>query len=182
ATLAATFAAYLAHPTWATWPVYYFEITPILVFLGALGVSGVMRILAGEWKRWRLPEAAQMPRAAIAVLVFCTLLAPALLANAGELRRWFLSSTRERYEFETAGDRVRALRASSLTAPEPHGQSRRLAARAGLDRVRDGASGQREADQARARPAPVHIRRSDGALPRGAALNERSEVVSNTAC
>lgn len=102
ATLVATFAAYLAHPTWATWPVYYFEITPILVFLGALGVSGVMRILAGEWKRWRLPEAAQMPRAAIAVLVFCTLLAPALLANAGELRRWFLSSTRERYEFETA--------------------------------------------------------------------------------
>src|SRR6185312_9919571 len=61
---------------------------------------------------------------------------------------------------EPAGDRVRALRASPLTAPEPHGESRRLAARA--------------------RPAPVHIRRSDGALPRGAALNERSEVVSNT--
>lgn len=101
-TLVATFAAYLAHPTWPQWTVYYFEVAPVLVFLAALGLCAVVRVMTGEWTGRRLPAPAAMPRAALALVACCVLLLPALLTNAATARGWLLTSTRERREFEAA--------------------------------------------------------------------------------
>jgi len=96
-TLVAAFAAYLAHPTWPEWTVYYLEVTPVLVFLAALGLSGMFRVLAAEWtgRAWRTA-----PRTAIAGLVCCALLLPAMLDTAAIARGWLLAATYERRQFE----------------------------------------------------------------------------------
>ena len=101
ATLVATFAAYLAHPTWPQWTVYYFEVTPVLVFLAALGFAALLRVMGGEWAGWRAPRVVSAPRAMVAALVCCVLLLPAVLSNAAAARVWLAANTRERREFES---------------------------------------------------------------------------------
>lgn len=98
-TLVATFVAYLAHPTWPDWTVYYLEVTPVLVFLAALGLSAVLRVLAAEWVR-REEAVRKSPRAALAGLLCCVLLLPAMLDVAAMARGWLLTSTYERRQFE----------------------------------------------------------------------------------
>lgn len=97
-TLVTTFVAYLAHPTWPEWTVYYFEVTPVLVFLAALGFSAVLKVLAAEWAgrgAWT-----KSPRAAMAGLVCCALLVPAMLLTAAQARYFLAQATHERREFE----------------------------------------------------------------------------------
>ena len=100
ATLAAAFAAYLAHPTWPEWTVYYFEVAPVLVFLAALGLSTLLRVVAGEWSGRVLPARSAMPRATLAGLACCLLLLPALLSMVSRARYAVAAATSERREFE----------------------------------------------------------------------------------
>lgn len=97
-TLLATFAMYLAHPTWNDWTVYYFEVTPVLTFLAALGFTTVLRGLAGETvqRTVRLPA----PRAAMATLFACVLLLPVVVTHAAVMRRWVDRETAGRRRFE----------------------------------------------------------------------------------
>jgi hypothetical protein len=97
-TLIATFVAYLAHPTWPQWTVYYFEVTPVLVFLAVLGFTALLRALAGEWQ-WRGARR-PAPRAAMAGLLSCVVLLPAMLVIAAAARRWLVDGTAERWAFE----------------------------------------------------------------------------------
>src|SRR2546423_7115348 len=86
ATAIALFAAYLAHPTWPQWTVYYFEVTPVLTFVGALGIMTVFRVVADELRSRDMKV--RTPRAALAGLVACVLLLPALPGRSVNLRRW----------------------------------------------------------------------------------------------
>jgi len=98
ATVATTFLAYLAHPTWPEWTVYYLEVTPVLVFLAALGFGTVLKVLAAEWKgrsAWR-----GSPRMSMAGLVCCALLVPPMFITAATARFWLLGATQERRQFE----------------------------------------------------------------------------------
>ena len=98
ATLALAFLAYLAHPTWPEWTVYYLEVTPVLVFLAALGFSAVLKVLSAEWtdrRTWR-----RSPRTAMAGAIACVLLVPAMLVTAATARGWLLGATYERRQFE----------------------------------------------------------------------------------
>ncbi len=97
-TLVTSFVAYLAHPTWPAWTVYYLEVTPVLVFLAALGLSAVLKVLASEWAGrdgWQTS-----PRAALAGLAACVLLLPAMLESAAITRMWLADATHERRQFE----------------------------------------------------------------------------------
>jgi hypothetical protein len=98
-TVVTAFVAYLAHPTWPEWTVYYLEVTPVLVFLAALGLSTLFKVLAAEWTgregAWRMS-----PRSALAGLVCCVLLLPAMIDTAAIARGWLLNATYERRQFE----------------------------------------------------------------------------------
>ena len=101
ATLGTTFLAYLAHPTWPWWTVYLFEVTPVLVFLAALGTSAALRVIAGEWKGRSSQAPALMPRAMLASLACCVVVVPSLLGTASRTRGWYLTATRQRRDFES---------------------------------------------------------------------------------
>jgi 4-amino-4-deoxy-L-arabinose transferase-like glycosyltransferase len=106
ATLVAAFVAYLAHPTWPQWTVYYFEVVPVLVFLAALGLSALLRVMSGEWAGWRVAARATMPRTTVAGLACCVLLVPALLSMASMARYGLAVATQERREFEAGVARL----------------------------------------------------------------------------
>jgi hypothetical protein len=106
ATLVTTFAAYLLHPTWPWWTVYLFEVTPVLAFLAALGATAVLRVVSGEWKGRRPAAPAVAPRAMLAALACCVLVAPAMLKTAAQTRLWYMSSTRQRREFAAVVSRL----------------------------------------------------------------------------
>lgn len=103
-TAAALFVVYLAHPTWPQWTVYYFEVTPVLTFLGALGIMTVFRALAGELREGNGRARRRTPRAALAGLTACVLLLPALPGRSVHLHRWIAASVapRERFEAQVA--------------------------------------------------------------------------------
>jgi hypothetical protein len=102
ATLGVTFVAYLAHPTWPRWTVYYLEVEPVLVFLAALGLSGILRVMGGEWSGRRLPRHVLMPRAMLASLVCSVLLLLPVLGTAATTHSWLAANTLERRQFERA--------------------------------------------------------------------------------
>ena len=96
ASLAALFVAYLAHPTWPQWTVYYFEGMSVLSFVAALGMMMVLRLLAGESRERRTAA----PRAAWAGLACCALLLPTMLLYGGNAKRWLRANVAERVRFE----------------------------------------------------------------------------------
>jgi Dolichyl-phosphate-mannose-protein mannosyltransferase len=98
ATLVALFVMYLAHPTWPDFTVYYFEIVPVLTFVGALGFTTVLRALTGEMTTRR--QRAPAPRAARAGLVAWVLLLPVVFITGGITRRWLYLSVSDRVSFE----------------------------------------------------------------------------------
>jgi hypothetical protein len=100
-TLLTTFTAYLAHPTWPWWTVYLFEVTPVLALLVSLGVAAILRVVSGEWRTRRHPAPSLMPRAMMATLAGCVLVAPALLKTAAQTRLWYMTATRQRRDFES---------------------------------------------------------------------------------
>jgi hypothetical protein len=99
ATLVTLFVMYLAHPTWPQLNVYYFEVVPVLTFVGALGFTTVLRALAGEMAS-RMGRVAA-PRAARAGLVACVLLLPVVFITGGLMRHWLYLSVSSRVRFES---------------------------------------------------------------------------------
>lgn len=97
ATLVLTFAVYLAHPTWPEWTVYYFEVTPVLAVLAALGFTTILRALTGE-ARWR-GAYTPAPRATLASVVAAVLLLPMMVQHAADARRWVRAETIGRRDF-----------------------------------------------------------------------------------
>ncbi len=100
ATVLALFVAYLAHPTWAQWTVYYFEVMPVLILVGALGFTSVLRLITGELKLRERHARIIAPRAAIAGLVGCVLLLAPMVMAASNVKLWLAGSTMERRRFE----------------------------------------------------------------------------------
>lgn len=83
ATLAVQFIAYLAHPTWPQWTVYYFEVTPVALFVAATGASAALQLIAGQ-RAWRtVPAHGVALAAALAAVV---LLLPSIALTASGMR------------------------------------------------------------------------------------------------
>ena len=104
ATALLLFAGYLAHPTWPSWTIYYFEIAPVLAFYAVCGFAAVLRVLAREPQRaW---EWARAPRAAFALLVGLVLCAPMLRLELRFDRRQHLGNANYPSQFRRAASQI----------------------------------------------------------------------------
>lgn len=88
ASAASLFLAYLAHPTWTGWTIYYMEIAPVLVFLTACGLAQLFgRLALAERGSWR-SRSRTVPRATRGLITVGVLtLAVFLVPEARQVRR-----------------------------------------------------------------------------------------------
>jgi hypothetical protein len=100
ATVVILFVGYLAHPTWPSWTIYYFEGAPVLAFYAVCGFAVVLRALAREPQRaW---EWARGPRAAFALVVALVLCLPMLRLEMRFDRRQHLGNANYPGQFRRA--------------------------------------------------------------------------------
>jgi hypothetical protein len=104
ATALLLFVGYLAHPTWPSWTIYYFEIAPVLAFYAVCGFAVVLRALAREPERsW---EWARAPRAAFALLVATVLCVPMIRLELRFDRRQHLGNANYPSQFRRAASQI----------------------------------------------------------------------------
>jgi hypothetical protein len=105
ASAVALFVGHLAHPTWATWTIYYMEIAPVLVFLTVCGLARLLAIIA------RAPRGAigrrTAPPATDALVAACVLALVLVVPLEVDLERvWHAENVRYQDRFRAALARV----------------------------------------------------------------------------
>jgi hypothetical protein len=105
ATVLTLFVAYLAHPTWAGWTIYYMETAPVLVFLAVCGLAQLYRRFSAEGRAtadWRRIPPTTLPLALASALALAVLVP----IQTGGWRRMYVGTSTYRREFREGADRI----------------------------------------------------------------------------